>query len=152
MPQTLVSNGLESGLQEFAERINKAGKVFVETNFFGLEERPTDIQEISLYRISQEWINNILKYSSADQITLQITKDEKEITLMIEDNGDGFDRGLLMNSKGNGWKNLNTRSNLIHGTLELETEVGKKGNTLIVNAPSSLKFYNTTLQPVESST
>ncbi len=152
MPQTLVKNGLQSGLEEFAERINTAGKIFIETNFFGLEPRLAELQEISLYRISQEWINNILKYSNADKITLQITKDEEEITLLIEDNGAGFDRSLLTDSQGNGWKNLNTRTNLINGQLELETEVGKNGNTLIVNAPSQLKLSQaTTLDTVPAS-
>ena len=139
MPQTLINNGLQSGLEEFAQRINSADKVFIETNFFGLDKRLTELQEISFYRISQEWINNILKYSDADKVTLQITKDQDEITLLIEDNGSGFDRTLLTNSEGNGWKNLHARSKLILGELELETSVGQKGNVLIVNAPAEVK-------------
>jgi len=138
MPQTLIKNGIEKGVQEFAERINKAGKVFIETNFFGLEKRPEEVQEISLYRIIQEWINNILKYSDAQKVTVQLTMDQEEITLLIEDDGAGFDRNILINSEGNGWKNLNTRTKLIGGELELETQPGKKGNVLIVNAPSKL--------------
>lgn len=138
MPQTLVKSGLESGLKEFVQRINQAGHIFIETNFFGLEDRLNELQEISLFRISQEWINNILKHSDADRVTLQITRDEQEITLLIEDNGAGFDKSLLINAKGNGWKNLNTRAHIIEGTLELETTEGKKGNTLIVNAPVNL--------------
>jgi signal transduction histidine kinase len=134
MPQTLIKHGLESALKEFTDRINQAEKVFVELNVFGLEERLTELQEISIYRISQEWINNILKYSDADKVTLQITKDEVEITLLIEDNGRGFDKSLLEQGKGNGWKNLNTRAKLIKGELELETEVNTKGNVLILNA------------------
>lgn len=135
MPQTLIKNGLENALKEFTDRINNTGKIYIELNVFGLEQRLKEIQEISLYRISQEWINNILKYSDAQRITLQITKDEEEITLLIEDDGAGFDKELLINGKGNGWKNLNTRTNLIKGELELETEEGKRGNTLILNAP-----------------
>lgn len=136
MPQTLVKHGLNSALSEFTERVNQSGKLHLELNTFGLEKRLTEIQEISLYRISQEWINNTLKYSDAEKVTLQITKDEGEITLLIEDNGSGFDKTKLTSSKGNGWKNLNTRTNLIKGELELETEYGKKGNVLIVNAPA----------------
>ena len=135
MPQTLVKSGLESGLQEFADRINKTDKLFIETNFFGLEDRLSELQEISIYRIAQEWINNILKYSDANKIVLQITKDQTEITLLIEDNGSGFDPDLLLSSKGNGWKNLNIRTSLIAGKLEFETEKGKKGTTLVMNAP-----------------
>jgi signal transduction histidine kinase len=142
MPQTLIKHGLESALREFSERINVAGKVFVELNVFGLDERIEEVQEISLYRISQEWINNILKYSDATKLTLQLTRDKDEITLLIEDNGSGFDKNQLLLSKGNGWKNLNTRTNLIHGSLEVETEPGKKGSVLIVNAPSLLKIVS----------
>ena len=104
-----------------------------------MDERLSEIQEISFYRISQEWINNILKYSDAEKVTLQITRDEGEITLLIEDNGSGFDKNLLTQGKGNGWKNLNTRTNLIKGELELETHPDNKGNTLIVNAPRQLQ-------------
>uniref|UniRef100_UPI0032EE60FC ATP-binding protein n=1 Tax=Ekhidna sp. TaxID=2608089 RepID=UPI0032EE60FC len=142
MPQTLIKNGLESALKEFTDRINNVGKIFIELNVFGLEQRLKEIQEISLYRITQEWINNILKYSDAQRVTLQITGDEEEITLLIEDDGAGFNKNLLVNGKGNGWKNLNTRTNLIKGELVLETEEGKRGNTLILNAPmmmSSIK-------------
>ncbi|WP_462253296.1 tetratricopeptide repeat-containing sensor histidine kinase [Ekhidna sp.] len=138
MPQTLIKNGLESALMEFVDRINQTGNIAIELNTFGLEERLIEIQEISLYRISQEWINNILKYSDAQKVTLQITKDTDEITLLIEDNGSGFDKSLLTSGKGNGWKNLNTRSNLIQGVLELETSKDAKGNVLIVNAPVSI--------------
>ena len=91
-----------------------------------------------MYRIIQEWINNILKYSNAQKVTVQLTMDQEEITLLIEDDGAGFDRNILINSEGNGWKNLNTRTKLIGGELELETQPDKKGNVLIVNAPSKL--------------
>lgn len=134
MPQTLIKHGLESALQEFSGRINQTGKVQVELIVFGVNERLSELQEISLYRISQEWVNNILKYADAQKITLQITKDEEEITLLIEDDGMGFDKRLLTSGKGNGWKNLNTRANLIKGELELETKDGVRGNVLILNA------------------
>ena len=147
MPQTLIKHGLESALKEFAERINHSGKIHFELNIFGLDERLLDVQEISLYRISQEWTNNILKYSDATKVTLQITKDEGEITLLIEDDGSGFEKELLTSGKGNGWKNLNTRTNLIQGELELESTVGVKGNVLIVNAPSTIAVVN--VEPVK---
>ena len=137
MPQTLIQQGLPAGINEFASRINKAGQVQVETDFFGMEERLTDVQEISYYRIVQEWVNNILKYGKADSITIQLTRDHEEITLLIEDNGPGFDANLLTQStKGNGWKNIQSRTNLIKGEIELDTEPGRRGTTFIVIARS----------------
>lgn len=134
MPQTLVRLGLEPAINEFADRINLAGKHHLEVNVFGIDERLSDLQEISVYRITQEWINNVIKYSDAQKITIQVTKDDKEITLLIEDDGMGFDKRFLTEGKGNGWRNMNSRSNLIHGELELDSTPGLKGNTLIMNA------------------
>ncbi len=135
MPETLIKQGIVNGIREFADRVNTTGKVIIEVDTFGLEQRLKDIQEISLYRITQEWVNNILKYSDASKINIQLTKDESEITLMIEDDGTGFDKSLLLHGKGNGWKNLNSRANLIKAELELDTAVGLKGNALILNVP-----------------
>ncbi len=135
MPQTLIKNGIVSAVNEFASRVNHTGKINIETDFFGLEDRLTEVQEISLYRITQEWINNMLKYSDADRVNIQITKDEQEITLMIEDNGTGFDLESLKSGKGNGWRNMNSRANLMKGELEVDTQLGMRGSTLIVNAP-----------------
>lgn len=135
MPETLIKQGIANGIKEFSDRINVTGRVSIEVDTFDMDERLEDLQEISLYRITQEWVNNILKYSNATKINIQLTRDESEITLMIEDNGNGFDQSLLTSGKGNGWKNLNSRANLIKGELELDTTVGIKGSTLILNCP-----------------
>ena len=135
MPQSLVKFGLVPSLKEFSDKINDSEKVVVEVLTFDMDERLTDLQEISLYRITQEWVNNILKYSDAENITIQITKDENEVTLTIEDNGTGFDLEKLTESKGNGWKNMRSRTNLIHGDLELDSTPNVSGNMLIVNLP-----------------
>lgn len=135
MPETLIKQGVVNGIREFSDRIRTTGKVAIEVDTFGMEDRLEDLHEISIYRITQEWVNNIIKYSDATKINIQLTRDESEITLLIEDDGTGFDQSLLTNGKGNGWKNLNSRANLIKGELELDTSPGIKGNTLILNVP-----------------
>ncbi|MEP0365311.1 MAG: tetratricopeptide repeat protein, partial [Cyclobacteriaceae bacterium] len=67
MPETLIKSGVVDAIREFATRVNHTGKVFVEVDTFGITERLQDLQEISIYRITQEWINNVLKYSDADK-------------------------------------------------------------------------------------
>jgi signal transduction histidine kinase len=135
MPQSLVDFGLIPSLKEFADKINASEKVFVEVLTFDMKERLSELQEISLYRIAQEWVNNILKYSDAENVTIQMTKDEAEITLTIEDNGTGFEVAKLTESNGNGWKNMRSRSNLIHAEIELDTTPNIKGNLLTLNMP-----------------
>ena len=142
MPQKLIAAGVGEALREFASRINQSGSLYLEVSFFDIDQRLEEVQEISLYRISQEWVNNIIKYSDATKIDLQITNNEEEITLVIEDNGIGFDKTLLENGSGNGWKNINSRANLIKGIVELDTTVGLKGTTFILNSPAKILMGN----------
>jgi signal transduction histidine kinase len=149
MPQSLIKGGIQPALVEFAHRINTSGKIFVETDFFGLEQRLIELEEISIYRISQEWINNVMKYSNAEKITLQLTRDESETTLLIEDNGTGFNPAKLEQGKGNGWKNIQSRANLIKGTILLDTVENRKGNTLILNVPVKEKSIEAEKYPID---
>ncbi|MFY0650442.1 MAG: hypothetical protein JXQ96_00345 [Cyclobacteriaceae bacterium] len=135
MPQTLIAAGVGQALKEFAARINQSGGIIIDVSLFDMDDRLNEVQEISIYRISQEWINNIIKYADATKIDLQITKDDEEMTLLIEDNGRGFDKSKLENGKGNGWKNIHSRANLIKGEIDLDTTEGMKGTTFILNAP-----------------
>jgi two-component system, NarL family, sensor kinase len=132
----LISTGVGEALREFGDRINQSQKICIEISYFNMDEKMSQVQEISLYCISQEWINNIIKYSVAIKIDLQITKDHKEITLLIEDNGIGFDKEILTSGKGNGWKNIISRANLINNVVELDTTPFIRGSTLILNAPT----------------
>ncbi|PRY86257.1 tetratricopeptide repeat-containing sensor histidine kinase [Mongoliibacter ruber] len=140
MPETLVQHGLMPALREFAQRLNSSKKVMVGVQSFDFDGRLIEIQEISLYRIIQEWCNNILKYSGADRIDIQLVNDEDELRLTIEDNGKGFDAVLLEESKGHGWKNINSRVKLIKGALEVDSNPSAKGTTLILAFKPQIKI------------
>jgi signal transduction histidine kinase len=149
MPQTLVKSGLEAALKEFADRINLSRKVQTRVLVYDLEVRLSDLLEISLYRIIQEVTNNILKYADATEITIQLVKDESELTLTVEDNGIGFDPEVLKSGKGNGWKNINARSNLINSEFHFESQQGRKGTTFILNIPlNDLKSFSPVNQQI----
>lgn len=138
MPQTLIQQGLPAALREFGQRVTNAGNMALEVLVFDMEERPDELIEVSLYRISQEWVNNILKYSGADFITMQLTRDADEITLTIEDNGSGFDPEDFFNGKGNGWRNIQSRVNLMKGEFMLDSRLGTRGTMVSVNVPVSI--------------
>lgn len=140
MPQSLVQFGLIPPLREFADKINLSEKLVVEVLAFDMENRLSELQEISIYRIVQEWVNNILKYSDAARVTIQLTRDENEITLTIEDDGSGFESSKLMQGNGNGWKNIMSRTNHVKGALELDTTPGLKGSMLFLNVPIQRKI------------
>ncbi len=138
MPQTLVQSGLVPALREMANRLNDSGKVTVRVSGFDIPERLQEIQEISLYRIIQEWLNNIIKYSNATVVEIQLVGHVEEIALTIEDNGFGFDVSILESAKGNGWKNIRSRLNLARGRIDLDSRPDRKGTTLIITIPKAL--------------
>ena len=52
---------------------------------------------------------------------------------IIDDDGKGFDAELFYSGKGNGWKNIQTRLNLIKGEFDLDTTQGRRGTMMTVN-------------------
>ncbi len=132
MPHTLIQYGLVPALSEMAERINQSSDLVVRISSFDVPDRLNEVQEINLYRIIQEWINNIMKYSGASLIEVQLVGHDQEIVLTVEDNGNGFNSDTLKFSSGNGWKNIQSRLNLIKGSIEVDSQPGKKGTTLVV--------------------
>ena len=135
MPATLLQNGLGQAVQEFALRLNKVRSVEVEVALFEFEERLPEEYEISLYRIIQEWVNNVLKYSGAKHINVQLLGHEDEVVVMIEDDGQGFDTTQLKESKGNGWKNIQSRAELMGGTVNVDSRPDMAGTTMFVEVP-----------------
>ena len=132
MPATLIRFGLKSALQDLAHRINAGEKVQVGIQFENIPERLDELVEINLFRICQEWINNVLKYSGAKNILINLSEHGGTTTLSILDDGMGFDSGVFVHSKRNGWKNINTRSGLLNGNLQLMTQEGIQGTELLV--------------------
>lgn len=135
MPQMLIRGGLVPALQEMGTRVNATGQIRVLVESFGLPERFSELQEIALYRIIQEWVNNVLKYANAKSITIQLVGHENEISLTIEDDGPGFDKRKLDDSQGNGWINIQSRIKLIKATVEIDSQPDSKGTTFIVSMP-----------------
>ncbi len=135
MPDQLINEGLSTALKEYATRISKTSGIAIEVNTFGIEKRLNQSVEVNVYRIIQEWINNVIKYSGAKNLTIQLTGYENEINIIIEDNGNGFEKENLMKSKGWGWKNIQSRLEAINGILEIDTRAGVPGTSFIIDLP-----------------
>ena len=89
--------------------------------------------ETIVFRVLQEIVNNILKHSKATIVTIQIIKDIEELTIIVEDNGVGFDVNTAK-SDGIGLKNLQSRIEYLHGTVNIDSHL-QKGTTIIIELP-----------------
>ncbi|MFM9989298.1 ATP-binding protein [Flavobacterium sp.] len=79
--------------------------------------------KMNLYRIFQEALQNIRKYAKANLVIAEITKHDNSIHVKISDDGIGFN--VKKAKSGIGLKNIQSRTTMIHGTLEIKSNVGK---------------------------
>lgn len=139
MPQTLTKEGLVAAVKELIKRVNKTEQIKVHLSEIDMEERLSEVAEVSLYRIIQELLSNIMKYSKASNVYLGLTNHGDELVFMLEDDGEGYNLEKFKVSEGNGWRNINTRLNLIKAEIEIDTKEGKKGTSTIINMPLAIK-------------
>ncbi|WP_442265379.1 ATP-binding protein [Tenacibaculum sp. ZS6-P6] len=93
--------------------------------------------EVNLYRIIQECLNNILKHSKADSSKVSIYYKNNHIILTIVDNGIGFNfQEKYKNVKSIGLKNLKTRVQLIKGILKISS-LKNQGTTINIKIPQN---------------
>jgi two-component system, sensor histidine kinase and response regulator len=91
-----------------------------------------------LFCVIQECITNILKYAKASSINLSIEHHKSELTLLIEDDGIGFD---LENTKlGNGMKNIQDRIHSIDGTIIIITSP-EQGTKIDIGIPLEKEHF-----------
>ncbi len=126
---TLVNNGLSAALFEMKNTIEETGKLKV--NIFETGNiNNKDIEfEIAIYRIVQELISNVMKHANASKVDIYLTQTETDFTLIVEDNGKGFDTKAQAN--GIGMANIKQRVEKLGGTLSIDTKPSK-GTSVIV--------------------
>ncbi|WP_316849705.1 sensor histidine kinase [Pedobacter agri] len=90
-----------------------------------------------LYLLAKEIAHNALKHSKADTIFLDISIFKENITMVIKDDGEGFDP-LRLRDVGMGLTNINTRVKRLNGTLTIENY---KGTKISVSIPIRNNFY-----------
>ena len=88
--------------------------------------------KMNLYRIIQEAIQNINKYSKAKHVDIEFKNEDDQLTLSIKDNGIGFDAETK--KIGIGLKNMKARVDKLKAKLSIESENGK-GTLITIKVP-----------------
>ncbi|MBX3253091.1 MAG: sensor histidine kinase [Chitinophagaceae bacterium] len=126
MPEALLKFGLNTALKDFCADINQSGSLNIKYQSIGLEH--ADINQtsaITVYRIVQELVNNIIKHARASSCIVQVSKNDSIITIAVEDDGQGFDVAILESSKGIGWTNIQSRIDFLKGAIDIQSSPGQ---------------------------
>ncbi len=137
-----LSHGLITPLikdDEFVDEINELCVLFsdidiqVKSHFHNWDKQIEPEKATHLYRIVQELLQNAVKHSQASQVYIQfIVDNEGKLTLMYEDDGNGFDYDSAYKKDGLGLKNIENRIELINATAFYDTKVNGSGTTIII--------------------
>lgn len=142
MPGALEKFGLVKTIEEFLAKCRKmsSGISFVFQTAKKFPRLRKEL-EVSLYRITQEFVHNSLKYSGCSRITILLTSpNAKMIGLLLKDNGKGIPPEILKNSKGMGLNNIYSRVRSFNGTIS--TSSGKHGTIFNLKIPVTNHDYN----------
>lgn len=136
MPATLSKLGLLAALQNLIDKISSKSGIQFSFAAHGFDSRLDENTEISIYRITLELINNIVKHAAANKASVQLIHYPGYINLVVEDNGQGFDSGrALREKKGIGLGNIISRVEYLKGSIEIDSSPGK-GATVIIEIPN----------------
>lgn len=117
--QWLSQNGLIKAISQEVERIKKNKFIQIDYSEPAVEKVFKPEEQIVLFRIFQECLNNTFKHARASQISIQIHS--KPFIICIEDNGVGFDTSQIQ-SHGIGIANCQQRASVIDYHFEIQSQ------------------------------
>jgi len=133
MPEALLKFGLDTALKDFCNDINQSGALNVTYQSIGMEGVTVEqTKSVTVYRIVQELLNNAIKHASAKNALVQLTQNNGELFITVEDDGKGFDTSILKGSKGIGWSNIQNRIEFLKGKWDVKSKAGEGTSVNIV--------------------
>tara|TARA_B110000967_G_scaffold189169_1_gene212645 strand:+ start:1070 stop:2380 length:1311 start_codon:yes stop_codon:yes gene_type:complete len=135
-PPELTDHGISSAIQTLTTQLSKlTSKNIVFENKTNFYERLDSLVETNLYRITQEAVNNAIKYAKSNFILVNIKHNKDVLSITIEDDGIGFDLKSVKkvdSGKGMGLLFMEERVKYIDGRLFINSEK-EKGTQIVIN-------------------
>ncbi len=131
----IAKQGLLKAVEQMGEKVSIANSISIEVKDFGLDNRLENSLELTLFRIIQELIANIIKHAEASKVNIHLTNHGDTLNILVEDNGIGFKpTKIVTSSTGIGLKSIDQRVAHLNGSFDIESEPGQ-GTTIIIDIP-----------------
>ena len=139
MPPELSDHGIVSSLAKLTQELSKlTGKEILFYNKTDFDKRLDSLVEINIYRLTQEAINNALKYADSSHIIVQLSHSATILSVIIDDNGKGFDVSSVEKKRnsesGMGLLFMKERIQYINGRVFFNSIPGE-GTRITFNIP-----------------
>ncbi|MEZ5425512.1 MAG: two-component regulator propeller domain-containing protein [Pyrinomonadaceae bacterium] len=134
-PYLLENLGLTRAVKSLLNKVAETGQIKIQTELDDVDDLFDAEAEMSIYRIIQENLTNILKHAEANEVQVLLKKSERNLTILISDDGKGFDINAVNNKDfekgGFGLLGISERVKMLGGTQEIESDIGEGTNVLI---------------------
>jgi two-component system NarL family sensor kinase len=129
MPPTLKNFGLESAVNDLFQKISGSGSMNASSRFHDYKERLQAENELIIFRVIQELVNNILKHSNASFIHLTQNTSGNKFFIRLHHDGRGITQNdfnkLNKSNVGLGLKNIQSRLKVLHGKIFFEKDMSQ---------------------------
>jgi signal transduction histidine kinase len=123
MPDVLLENGLSEAIYYFCKDLQQSSGIYIDYQQYVDLPRFLPEWELSLYRIVQELLQNVMKHAAATQVLVQLSYAAEVLNITVEDNGKGFDT-TIKSGEGIGLKNIRARIHALKGHIDIESRPG----------------------------
>jgi len=135
-PYQLDRLGLTRALHGLVKKVSSSSELKCAADITPVDRVFSSEAETNLFRIVQEALNNVLKHSGATEARVVVERNEKQVRLLIEDNGRGFDWRAKQSeaAHGMGLSGIAERVWILHGHLAIDSAPGQ-GTRLKIEVP-----------------
>lgn len=119
---------------DYADNVSESSNLTVDVQSHGDTSFDDPEIENDLRSIVNELITNTIKHANATEVSIDITRRENLLSIMVEDNGIGFDLSILENNKGMGIYRIEKKIESLGGKFHIDTALNR-GTTLIIDIP-----------------
>jgi len=127
-PSHLDDLGLPAALRWYANRIQENSPLTVRVDIAGEERELAEAMKITVFRIIQECMNNVIKHSGATHVNIYLRYTDRNVRINVRDNGMGFDLGIVEMERSKrpslGLAGMEERAALLGGSVSIQTRPG----------------------------
>lgn len=132
---TLQHFGLMEALHELADDISSSERIRVRIESHQMAEADLpDSLAHTLYRIVQELLSNVIRHAKASSATIQLTRRSDGLSLIVSDDGTGFEVDKNLNQQGLGLRSVIARVREWQGNYHLDSRKGR-GTQVVIDLP-----------------
>ncbi len=135
-PDQLEKNGLSYCIEDFCTGLLKDSDIEADMQIYENVDSVEPQLALSIYRIIQELVHNIVKHAKASKVTLLLVRNEHTLQMVVEDNGTGMDESIVREKRyGLGLNSVAERVGAHQGTMSITKDPNHKGTVVDISFP-----------------